>query len=81
MFMHLYINLIMHSKIKSKNASLPLLHEQEMHSPVSNDNEDTGKYCQSNHIVPQGKVVETKGTENAGSRYFDVKTVSMIFKS
>lgn len=51
-----------------------------MHGPVRNNNENASKYCESNHIIPQGEIVETKGTENAGSWDFNIETVTMIFK-
>ena len=60
---------------------LSLFDEKYVHCAVCDDSEETGKHCQSYDISPQGEIIKTKGTENTGSRYFNVKSISMILET
>lgn len=52
-----------------------------MHGRICNDDKGCPKHCQSNHIRPQGQVVESESTENARSRNLNVKSISVVFKT
>lgn len=49
-----------------------------MHGAVRYDDERTGDNGEANDVFPQGKIVEAKGTQNGGTRDFDVQTVFVI---
>jgi hypothetical protein len=59
-------------------ADLSLLDKQEVHRSVCNDDKGPGNHGKANHIVPISKGVETEGTQDRGSRNFNVQAVLVV---
>ena len=54
---------VRNKKIKAfKKRQLPLLHQQEMHRNVSDDNECRTEDGEADHILPQCQIVKAKCT-------------------
>lgn len=49
-----------------------------MHGCVGHDDGNTGDNAQTGYVIPQGEVVETKGTQDRRTRNFDVEAIFMI---
>ena len=52
-----------------------------MHSDIGDQDESPRENGKTNDIVPQSKVVESKGTQDRCARYFNVETVLVIDES
>ena len=52
-----------------------------MHSDIGDQDESPRENGETNDIVPQSKVVKSKGTQDRCARYFDVETVFVIDES
>lgn len=58
-----------------------LLDEEEVHRCIRYDDKHSSKHCQSNHVSPEGQIVESKCTQDTCSGYLNVKAVSTIDQS
>jgi len=62
-------------KIDSLSKSpprLPSLYQQDMHGNISQNDERTSKYAKFSHIRPESLSIESKGTQDSGTRNSDV---------
>jgi hypothetical protein len=57
---------------------LPLLHEQQVHSEVRQDNERAAIHRQTYAIPPERLDIESETAQNSRPRDFDIKSVFMI---
>ena len=52
-----------------------------MHRNIGNDNEGASKDTEADNVLPQRQIVEAKSAQNAGSRHFDVESISVVFET
>ena len=62
------------------NLHLPLLHQDQVHCSICNDDKDTGKDGQADHVSPQSKGIKPKCAEDRGSWHFDIETIAVVDK-
>lgn len=57
---------------------LSLLHKQEMHRSVCNDDKGPRNHSKANHIVPESKGVETECAQDRGSGNLNVQAILVV---
>jgi hypothetical protein len=60
------------------NPLLPLLHQQEMHTPISQHDENRAENRQAHHIHLQRSIIEAERAQDRSARDFDIETVFMV---
>jgi hypothetical protein len=60
------------------NPLLPLLHQQEMHTPISQHDEHRAENSQAHRIHLQRSIIEAERAQDRSSGNFDIETVFMV---